>query len=1033
MRVIRQVGLLKKRGKNSLFLDLLLCESGTGHYLVKTRQTLLDRSVLEGILTLQPVSFSDAERMLQKTIEQRLREGYQLAPIVSATPVRSSFRILSPEEQKARRRSRSENRALQRLNRFLSLAGKDTEPFLGKVIHQVASLQLQKAGPSLIQIVQNPKIRQATRVAAVWALGHCKVHAAIPALETLLDKQTPEPLYRSAVEVKLALLEAGERESFRASLRGRLPDSLRNFTPHGDVEAFQSVLSEYLAPETQQVHAVVDLLYWISDPVSRPALLNYARNIPLKPPTFQIVRHLFKAAEFRRDAEMFGVLAYRFETTKASYQAPDHETAWELESKRLGQKAYGSRTRTYLRRRVWRTLRRLGQYESENFIPMAVGVLLAYSDKDAQRSRNWATYDYKNGTWANTSYEPFSSYYSLNKLLFQKSQRFTVVNRLYHRERFSGASKLPRELYEEAFSALWRARPEGLLHLLDESHCALVHEFAALTLADCREFCDQIDLELIKVLLSKPYEITAKLGYDLIKRRYDTEAPDLQLLLLLALCAYKPAREESLRLLKKASTLLSQDTRVLADLLLAPYPEVQQFAGESMRESRLQETSWKVLLGRVVAGLLALGSEEDTRANRIRSILIGLPRIPLGELSDTIVNDLLAHPLAAVKSLGGDILFLRKSLPTDDVIQGLLAIPQEVEQAMAIRLIGRLPDYELLQKPLLIARLLAHSQQELRDFGLQLVRRISFANPSFSEQLCSRLIDALLRNKLPQGASEWIEKILLEDLWSSVQSLSPEQVIRLLRSKNRQAQALGVALVLEHDLAGAIQVDDLVHVCNSESFTVRRVGRELIEKNIPLVRADLAGIIRVLDSPWDDTKIWGFSFFREHLLPEDFSMEILVSIHDSIRPDVQAFGREMILRHLREEDGPSFLLRLSEHPSNTAQSLVTEYLDPFASGNPDYIRGLIPYFQAVLAQVNRARSVKGQVLRFLHREAIRNEEVAREILPLLHRVTASITIETRALALDAIAEIQRVHPTIPPLLSKISPEVRHGIQLYLPW
>ena len=39
-------------------------------------------------------------------------------------------------------------------------------------------------------------------------------------------------------------------------------------------------------------------------------------------------------------------------------------------------RAYTWETRKFLRRRVWRTLRRLGELESPDFVKMAVGVLL---------------------------------------------------------------------------------------------------------------------------------------------------------------------------------------------------------------------------------------------------------------------------------------------------------------------------------------------------------------------------------------------------------------------------------------------------------------------------------------------------------------------------------------------------------------------------------------------------------------------------------------------------------------------------------
>lgn len=1060
MRVIQKAEMIKAQGAKILRFELLLCELGNDRFVVNYRQGLVDGSTYDGSITLRPLSRLDAERAFQKAIEKQSREGYeQLAegepPPLPHAPVRApaaaplptplptplpaqpsatttpAVPALTPEARKAQARARYEKQVLAGLTAALSRTQREGNTALGRAISRADLLRLKKAEPMLLRVARDVSMPKAAMASAVWALGRCGSHQSISTLGALYaEKKTPEQVRRAAAEALMALSDEGTRNEFRASLRLALPDKLRVFAPDSDPEAFQLALSEHLTPNTDEAHAVIDLLYQISDPVSRPALLSYARTMPLKPPVFRRLRHLFRAAEFRRDAELYGLIAYRLELGKAGFQAPRWGNHYEHDLK-SGQRACGSRTRTYLRRRVWRTLRMLGQLGDEAFVPMAVGALLPYADSNAQQARTHSSYDYKSRKYTSTEYGPFAAFFTFNKLLFRHSKRFREVPRLLHRERFEKAGKQPREPREEAFPEQWRARPEGLLHLLDESRAGLVHEFAAMTLAECKEFCEGLDLDLLKMLLSKPYEPTAKLGYELARRRYRPEHPDIELLVALATCAYKTAREEGIQLLKQLTSLLAQNTAALATLLLAPHPDTQHRAGEILKEMRLPEASWRALLGRVVAGLLRLGPEDGKRANRVRTILVGLPGVPLGELSETVVRDLMAHPLAEVQAFGGDILFLAKATPTDETIQQLLASPHEAVRAVAARLVGRLPDRELLQRPLVIARLLVHGQEELRDTGRQLARRLIDASPEFPAKICDLLLDALLRNKLAQGVSEWIEKVVLEDLQKAFMAIPPERIARLLRSNNKQAQELGAMLVLERDLAGAFEVDELARLCDHETLVVRQIAWKLMEGSLPRLKADMPGAIRVLDASWEDTRAWAFLFFRERFSAEDFSMEVLVSIHDSVRPEVQAFGRELMGRYFREEDGPQLMLRLSEHPTTAAHLLVTGYLDQFASGEPGYIRGLIPYFQAVLGQVNRGRVARVRVLDFLQREATANEEVAEEVLPLLHRATASIAIETRALALEAIAAIHRAHPTLPMPIQKIAPEVRHGVSLRL--
>jgi len=69
--------------------------------------------------------------------------------------------------------------------------------------------------------------------------------------------------------------------------------------------------------------------------------------------------------------------------------------------------------------------------------------------------------------------------------------------------------------------------------------------------------------------------------------------------------------------------------------------------------------------------------------------------------------------------------------------------------------------------------------------------------------------------------------------------------------------------------------------------------------------------------------------FGEH----EFSPDVLVAVCDSVRPDVKAFGREMVTRFFQESHGHEYLLRLSEHPSANLQLFSINYLERFAAGS----------------------------------------------------------------------------------------------------
>src|SRR5690606_27572836 len=105
---------------------------------------------------------------------------------------------------------------------------------------------------------------------------------------------------------------------------------------------------------------------YLSGPGGRSAAAAAARLLPFVAPWFRAVRRLFKAAEMRPDPALFGVLARRFEeiphaATRSRWS--DHVSHPTLGWVRASHPeiVWTSATRGWFRRRVWRTLRRLGE------------------------------------------------------------------------------------------------------------------------------------------------------------------------------------------------------------------------------------------------------------------------------------------------------------------------------------------------------------------------------------------------------------------------------------------------------------------------------------------------------------------------------------------------------------------------------------------------------------------------------------------------------------------------------------------------
>ena len=185
--------------------------------------------------------------------------------------------------------------------------------------------------------------------------------------------------------------------------------------------------------------------------------------------------------------------------------------------------------------------------------------------------------------------------------------------------------------------------------------------------------------------------------------------------------------------------------------------------------------------------------------------------------------------------------------------------------------------------------------------------------------------------------------------------------------------------------------------------------------------------VQLLDTKWDDARTFYFQAFREHFTDADLTPAALVAICDSVRADVQSFGRELMTKYFAEADGQEYLLKLSEHPAADLQLFATNYLERYAANNVERLRTLQPYFVSVLSRVNRARVAKARVLKFLATEASRNNEAAKIVAEILTRQSVTMAIGDKAKTIETMLSIHQQFPTIDVPLQLQTVEVRHAI------
>ncbi len=1095
MKLIEQTVLVFTAGLTEKVYEIDLCEVGVGQYVVNFRYGRRGHPLKDGSRTVLPVGRVEAEREYAKLRDDKLKAGYReggaptptsSAPsIVSTTParpassgpVRPTMSTPSPPPARpspppvtgvmpggAGRSARSgvsaaqERAVLDRLRqgevgvdrgeprggRFAGRARRVIDRFSGRAtpmetrwrlnraIWRAGEMRLRDAEGLLLGMLGSGRPMRDYCVA--WALGFCGSSASIPTLNWMFsDASRPEFERRIAAEALLKVYDERGKGAFRESLLASLPGSLQGPARGGSAEVFAEALRGYLSPEARHTNfEVLDTIYLIDSPTVRPALLDVLRSAPLRPPWFRSIRHIFKSSEYRRDGEVFGIIAHRFEKSQAFFRQGRYgsyvrdnsgRSRWQNraqvkeELKRSSSTiAYGDTTRWYLRQRVWWTLDRLGELDDPDYVKMCVGVLLPYADSDARATKTISRYSWRQRRSINKQWDAWASYLSFNHILYGKSPRYGFKRgskAWFCKEGYSLGGPEPR-VREESFGHLWDRVPQGLFHLMAESKCEPVHRFAVKAARGNRAVLSSLGVDAIAMMLGAAYEVTADLGFELAEARYNPSAPSRELLLAAATSVSRAARERSQVWLRDGRGHFLSDGVLLAQLMTCAFEDTRWFVREVIDASSIPDHAARGLIGRLVSHLMGLKAGEEAVARDVADLLVRRFGSLLAGISLEVVRDLLGHGLSEVQSFGADVLLAREGEPMVDsgTVEAMLGSKFAGVRGRGVRLLGRFSDRVLLGRQELLLTLLLHELGDVRDAARPIVARLAGVHPIFAAEVVRVLIDVLLANRISEEVSPFVSRVLREDLSGAMAGVSRDQVWRLLKGSTGAAQEVGGVLMGTHLSPESLSVGELVELSSHEILSVRVASRGMLERSVGRVKKELGLALGVLDSRWDDTRAWAFAYFRDRFEGDDWTPGLLVGICDSVKEDVQRFGREMITRHFQDESGQEIMLKLSEHPSGNLQLFVTHYLERYAAGDAARLRELAPYFKRVLCGINRGRVAKKRIFDFLGREAAGGLEAAEVVADVLDGVSASISVESRAEAIGVLLSVHAAHPGI---------------------
>ncbi|MDR0703337.1 MAG: HEAT repeat domain-containing protein [Azoarcus sp.] len=362
----------------------------------------------------------------------------------------------------------------------------------GRLVWQLGEQRVIQAVPLLLPLLDSGDAM--LDYCLCWTLGRCGDPGAMPALTRQRQRGSSEAVRHMATLALLELSGDAARQAHAETLTGDWPALLREAWASRDAARIEDALAQPDALRRISREEWLEEVDQIAQApayraLARPLLMRQIASLPLEYGAFRTLRRLYKAAEFRCDAEIYGLLHERFEIAPAAKRPKATEASGI---------AYTARGRNYLRRRTWRTLRRLARAENDEFIPLALGVLSAFQDEHASEpytgfGQYW---DARQGrmTTGWVHYGPYSHWMLYHRLIHGNGARWRHPLRFVDRwscpgaERGKNADTLdsPRE---EAFPKHWDGHPQALVWLLQRARCAGVARFAARALLANRAFC----------------------------------------------------------------------------------------------------------------------------------------------------------------------------------------------------------------------------------------------------------------------------------------------------------------------------------------------------------------------------------------------------------------------------------------------------------------------------------------------------------------------------------------------------------------
>lgn len=1025
MKLIKQVKLSFKEGKSDKVYEVDLCElSGVenARYLVNFRYGRRGNKLREGTKTAEPCILQQATKLLDSVVVAKVNKGYfedSYTDSGNSTKVELEHSTLTPTV------SLSINELL--INKLrVEKNSKQRARYIWRLGEIADNRYVERLSSGVL------KGHWLEDYAIAWALGRIGDDRALPVIEKLKGSSN-KIVQHLALEVQLLLVSQEQRHRYLAEISQQLPQELSSIiTTHSSsdqsVALLTAQLQQWFEPKSAAHNTSLVQIYQLSldNHVLKSALVNVLTVIALEPGYFKGIRHIFKMAELRLDALVFGVLTQQFETNKAFFDASwgwhyDTDTSenFKVKDEQLKEDsrlAYSAQTRHYLRRRSWRTLQRLAQLDDVRYLKMAIGVLLAVTDDAAgeQKTSHYYGWDTDSGKYdivRTNQYGYFAGLLAFNHIIHGSSSSFSLNK---GRTAWLQTGDKDNNKRYESYGQLWDKKPELLVDLLLQSRCQAVHIFALNIIKDHPWLNATLVPKILVDLLRSPYQVTQFFAITVAEQQLSELGFVKELVLALAQCDLAHAQQLAIEQLRQNELKWLADLEIIASLVISPSIPIQQWFYSNISTLALTLDDQKALAKQLISYCL---HTEELSVEQCQQIL-NFFKTQLQQYSVTIdlllIESLISHPQRWVQQLGAGLLSLNnvsyKDIP--DKLKTVLSLCAYDEvRALAIALLARQSISDLVTQAHAIATLYYSAEDQERAAICKLVEQPCATSTDFSQTFFNALIDLSFKAEAKDGQHLALEQMCLNIINSTEEIADTALIWRLLQAQSKAAKQIGCELLVRQSPL-AFTIHQWVTLSKHSHKRVRLWSQSAYLTYPQAIKDNVKEAMQILDSPWLDSREFAINYFREQFGDDQWHSDLIIYICDNYRDDVQAFGREMLQRFFQEQHGERYLLQLSQHPAENVQLFASNFLVEYAANKPEVIVRLRHYFLTVLSLVNRGRICKDRVYKFLLQQALLDYRVAKLVADIFSRQSITSVIKDKSFLLRAMLKLQTLYPDL---------------------